>query len=151
MHIGDFDQGDAINNSGIGSFEFDDGSTLTTGELLGRGFDLDGTNLDDTLTGTNTTDRINGLGGNGTLIRWPRLIGLADCIHGQDKGGERQVYFASQAMRKEGGAMNFGMGAGTAVDAQGGVIRLAAGLDVSGLLAARLGDDLRLRINGAPL
>ncbi|MBI5659523.1 MAG: hypothetical protein HZC43_08250, partial [Nitrosomonadales bacterium] len=49
--------------------------------------------------------------------------------------------------------MNFGMGADTVVDAQGGAIRLGANLDVADLLAARQGDDLRLQINGsgAPL
>ncbi|MBI4937116.1 MAG: hypothetical protein HY846_02645 [Nitrosomonadales bacterium] len=67
IHIGDFDQNDAFNSSTIQRFEFDDGATLTTAELLARGFDLDGTAGDDTLTGINTTDRINGLGGNDAL------------------------------------------------------------------------------------
>ena len=63
----DFDRNDVFNSSSIDRFEFEDGSTLTTTELLARGFDLDGTNLDDTINGTNTTDRINGLDGNDTL------------------------------------------------------------------------------------
>jgi hypothetical protein len=64
VHIEGFDRNDVFNSSSISSFEFADGSTLTTAELLARGFDIDGTAGDDTLTGTNTTDRINGLGGN---------------------------------------------------------------------------------------
>lgn len=64
----DFNRNDVFNSSSIGSFEFADGTVLTTSELLARGFDLDGTNLADTIYGTNTTDRINGLGGNDTLI-----------------------------------------------------------------------------------
>ena len=67
IHIGDFDQADVFNSSSIGSFEFADGSALTTTELLARGFDLDGTNADDSIIGSNTTDRINGYGGNDTL------------------------------------------------------------------------------------
>ena len=68
IHIANFDQNDAFNSSSINSFEFADGATLTTTELLARGFDIDGTAGADTLTGTNTTDRISGLGGDDTLI-----------------------------------------------------------------------------------
>lgn len=72
VHIDGFNQNDVFNSSSIGSFEFADGSTLSISELLARGFDLDGTNLDDTgdtaIFGTNTTDRINGLGGNNTHV-----------------------------------------------------------------------------------
>ena len=63
----DFDRNDVFNSSSISGFEFEDGTILTTKELLARGFDLDGSNFDDTLDGTNTTDRINGQGGNDTL------------------------------------------------------------------------------------
>ncbi len=68
VHIGGFDQNDVFNSSSIDSFEFADGTVLTTTELLARGFDLDGTDLDETIVGTNTTDRINGYGGNDTLL-----------------------------------------------------------------------------------
>jgi len=64
----DFDKNDVFNSASISSFEFADGTVLSTTELLARGFDLDGTAGDDVITGTNTTDRINGLGGNDTLI-----------------------------------------------------------------------------------
>ena len=62
VHIGNFDQNDVFNSSAISGFEFADGSTLTTAELLARGFDLEGTAGDDTIVGTNTTDRISGFG-----------------------------------------------------------------------------------------
>lgn len=42
-------------------------TSFSTTELLARGFDIDGTADDDTLFGTNTTDRISGLGGNGLV------------------------------------------------------------------------------------
>ena len=67
IHITGFDQNDVFNSSSISSFEFADGTRLTTAELLACGFDINGINLDDTLIGTNTTDRIYGLGGNDTL------------------------------------------------------------------------------------
>lgn len=64
----DFDRNDVFNSSPIDSFEFADGTTLTHTQLLARGFDIDGTEGDDTLVGTNTTDRITGRGGNDTLV-----------------------------------------------------------------------------------
>ena len=83
IHIANFDQNDVFNSSSIGSFEFADGSTLTTTELLARGFDIAGTEgndnyyytaqngvfvrIDNGLYGTNTTDRIYGLGGDDAL------------------------------------------------------------------------------------
>ena len=63
-----FDRNNVFNSSSISSFEFADGSILTTAELLARGFDLFGTMGDDNLTGTNTTDRISGYDGNDTII-----------------------------------------------------------------------------------
>ena len=68
VHIEGFDTQDVFNSVSISSFEFADGLVLTSKELLARGFDLDGTSGNDTITGTNTTDRINGLGGNDTLV-----------------------------------------------------------------------------------
>ena len=80
-----FNRNDVFNSSPISSFEFADGTVLSIDELLARGFDIEGTNGDDTLIsatdpvtgivtvtdhtlyGTNTVDRINGYGGNDTL------------------------------------------------------------------------------------
>ncbi len=68
VHIENFDQTDVFNTSSVSSFEFADGTTLSIDQLLARGFDLDGTDQNDTVFGTNTTDRINGLDGNDQLV-----------------------------------------------------------------------------------
>lgn len=68
VHIENFDQNDVYNTVAIDSFQFADGSTLSSSSLLARGFDLDGTDQDDTILGTNITDRMCGLGGNDTLL-----------------------------------------------------------------------------------
>lgn len=67
LHIDGFDPTDARNSVAIDSFEFADGTVLTKDELLDRGFDLDGTTVNDTILGTNVTDRISGLDGNDLL------------------------------------------------------------------------------------
>ncbi|MDT8992662.1 putative Ig domain-containing protein [Curvibacter sp. APW13] len=67
IHIDNFDKNDVFNSVSIGSFEFADGTSLSSAQLLARGLDLDGTEGDDTLIGTNTTDRMRGLGGNDYL------------------------------------------------------------------------------------
>lgn len=48
-------------------FEFADGSTLTYADLVARGFDIDGTEFDDFLFGTNVIDRFRGGLGNDRL------------------------------------------------------------------------------------
>ncbi|HYW57028.1 MAG TPA: putative Ig domain-containing protein, partial [Polaromonas sp.] len=68
IHIDNFDQNDAYNSVAIDSFQFSDGSSLSSSQLLTRGFDVDGSELDDVLLGTNITDRIRGFGGNDGLI-----------------------------------------------------------------------------------
>jgi len=70
IHIEGFTPSDALatlNAPVIDRFEFADGSVLTYQQLLARGFDLDGTEHDDTITGTSVTDRMNGGAGNDTL------------------------------------------------------------------------------------
>ncbi|WP_341908625.1 calcium-binding protein [Polaromonas sp. YR568] len=67
VHIEGFDQNDVFNSVSLDGFEFADGGSLSTAELLARGFDLNGTEGDDLMIGTNTTDRINGFGGNDEL------------------------------------------------------------------------------------
>jgi VCBS repeat-containing protein len=67
VHIEGFNQNDVFNTSSIGKFVFDNNTTLTTAQLLARGFDLVGTAGDDIIYGTNTTDRMVGLEGNDTL------------------------------------------------------------------------------------
>ena len=66
VHIQNFNQNDVFNSSSISSFQFASG-TLSINQLLARGFDLTGTDVDETIIGTNTTDRIKGLLGNDAL------------------------------------------------------------------------------------
>ncbi len=86
IHIEGFNTQDVFNSVGIGRFEFADGTSLSSNELLARGFDLDGTANNDTITGTNTTDRITGFGGA------DRLLGYAgtDTLNGGDGNDELQ-------------------------------------------------------------
>ncbi len=67
VHLEGFDPNDAYNTSIIQNFVFDDGTTLDLNQLLTLGFDIDGTDQDDTLTGTNVTDRVTGGRGNDSL------------------------------------------------------------------------------------
>jgi Ca2+-binding RTX toxin-like protein len=46
------------------SFQFADGSSLTWEELLAKGFDLDGSDGEDSIVGTGVADRIDGRAGN---------------------------------------------------------------------------------------
>lgn len=68
IHIEGFNTQDALNSVVISNFEFADGTVLTSTDLLSRGFDLDGDQNDDFITGTNITDRINGYSGNDTIV-----------------------------------------------------------------------------------
>lgn len=69
IHIEGFDPADPLNpdNIAIDRFTFDDGTELSYAQLLERGFDLDGTEGDDSISGTALTDRIAGGQGNDTL------------------------------------------------------------------------------------
>ncbi|MCX7707476.1 MAG: putative Ig domain-containing protein [Anaerolineae bacterium] len=67
IHIENFDPQDAENSVSIDRFEFADGTTLSAAQLLERGFDIDGVEGDNILTGTSVTDRMRGFGGNDCL------------------------------------------------------------------------------------
>jgi Ca2+-binding RTX toxin-like protein len=60
IHFADFDPMDARGSAPVAAIEFADGSTLSTNELLDRGFDVDGTSDADYLHGTSVADRIRG-------------------------------------------------------------------------------------------
>lgn len=68
VHIENFDQRDVYNSVTIDSFQFADGSSLSSSQLLARGFDIDGTEQGDMRAGTNITDRMRGLGGDDVLV-----------------------------------------------------------------------------------
>ncbi|MBK6638448.1 MAG: hypothetical protein IPG34_12790 [Rhodocyclaceae bacterium] len=64
LHIENFKPDDPLADPSVASFEFADGGTFTWAQLLARGFDLDGTEGDDLLTGTALEDRMDGKAGN---------------------------------------------------------------------------------------
>ena len=68
IHIDGFDADDAAAAVGIEHFEFADGTVLSLAQLLGRGFDLYGTEAADTIFGTNLVDRFHASAGDDTLI-----------------------------------------------------------------------------------
>ncbi len=69
IHIADFDANDPLANPTFDTFQFADGVTFTWNDLLAKGFDLDGSEADDTLIGSGVEDRIDGKGGNDWLWR----------------------------------------------------------------------------------
>jgi Ca2+-binding RTX toxin-like protein len=64
LRLSGFDREDALGTHAVDRFEFSDGTAVTYGELIDRGFDLKGTPEDDTILGTDVNDRIQGLAGN---------------------------------------------------------------------------------------
>ncbi|MHB8149271.1 MAG: VCBS domain-containing protein [Desulfobulbia bacterium] len=75
IHIEGFNPEDPFNSSVIEKFKFADGTVLAVADLLARGFDIQGSEGDDLLTGTAITDRMNGGAGG-------------DALHGE-KGDDR--------------------------------------------------------------
>ena len=67
LHFSHFDPTNAYASHAIDRYGFTDGTTLTYGQLIDRGFDIAGTESDDTIVGTNAIDRITGLAGNDVL------------------------------------------------------------------------------------
>ncbi|MDI1360308.1 MAG: calcium-binding protein, partial [Methylobacter sp.] len=144
VHIDGFDSNDVFNSSSVSTFQFADGAELSIGQLLARGFDLDGTGGDDTIGGTNTTDRISGLAGNDTLIGGAgndTLIGGAgrDLLLG---GAGNDVY-----------ELNAGSGADLITDTEGqNIIRFAADISAANLTVSTLTmagqPALRIKVNG---
>jgi VCBS repeat-containing protein len=94
IHIDNFNKDDVFNSSSISSFEFEDGTVLTSNQLLARGFDLNGTAGDDTIYGTNTTDRINGGAGNDHLEGG---AGSDTYLFGRGSGQDTIVNFALES------------------------------------------------------
>ena len=68
VHIENFDKNNVYGSVAISSFEFADGSTMTSSDLLARGFYLNGTELNDSMVGTNITDRMYGLDGDDLMF-----------------------------------------------------------------------------------
>lgn len=68
IHFEGFDPDDPLSTPVLGEIRFADGSSMTYQEVLDQGFDLDGSESDDLITGTAVADRIRGFGGNDVLL-----------------------------------------------------------------------------------
>ncbi|MFA9461538.1 hypothetical protein [Thiohalorhabdus methylotrophus] len=116
VRIEDFDPQDPFANTPIDTFRFADGTELSYGDLLDRGFDLFGTESDDVIKGTAVEDRIHGLAGDDTLI---------------GRAGDDRLFGGPGADRLEGGA---GFDTAEYVGSSTGVkVDLAAGKGEGGL------------------
>ncbi|WP_310452484.1 VCBS domain-containing protein [Sulfuritalea sp.] len=67
IHINGFDPQNPFANPAIDRFVFADGESISYAELLMRGFDIEGTDNDDTIAGTAVEDRIVGDAGDDVL------------------------------------------------------------------------------------
>ncbi|MHB1014108.1 MAG: putative Ig domain-containing protein [Desulfurivibrionaceae bacterium] len=132
IHIEDFNPDDPFNSSVIEQFQFADGTVLGIGDLLARGFDIQGSTGDDLLTGTAITDRISGGDGDDTLIG-----GKGDDLLAGGGGNDTYVF-------------NLGDGVDTIADVssatEGNLISFGAGIAVSDLAFERDGSDLMIHV-----
>jgi VCBS repeat-containing protein len=132
IHLEDFNPDDPFNSSVIEQFQFADGTVLGIGDLLTRGFDIQGSNGDDLLTGTAITDRITGGEGADTLGG-----GKGDDLLAGEGGNDTYVF-------------NLGDGLDTIEDvssaAEGNLIAFGAGIAASDLAFEREGSDLLIRV-----
>ena len=144
VHIEGFNRNNVFNSSSISSFEFapsagsgQAGTTLTTAELLARGFDLYGTEGNDTISGTNTTDRIYGLGGT------DRLFGDAGQVTLNGGDGSDELQGGDEADTLYGGAADDQLIGGNGDDVLNGDIGNdeLQGNDGSDTLNGGLGND----------
>ena len=142
IHLENFDPGDVLGGPrDIDAFIFEGGEQLTFEELVARGFDIGGTDSNDTLKGTSVVDRINGGAGNDRL---------------SSQGGDDVLDGGTGNDVLDGGAgddrytFSLGDGQDILVDLQGtDTLRFAEGVDVSGLSATRDGNDLMLAYSEA--
>ena len=153
--LGDFNGNDVFSSAIISSFQFADGSTLSYAELLARGFDLDGTAGDDIIYGTNITDRINGLGGNDTLLGGygdDTLYGKAGTDTLQGGGGNDYLDggMGDDLLEGDAGANTYSLKLGDGHDkiittsGLDGIV-FGAGIAASSVLVSRTAEGLRLQ------
>ncbi len=132
IHLEDFNPDDPFNSSVIEQFQFGDGTVLGIADLLARGFDIQGTEGDDLLTGTAITDRITGGEGDDTLAG-----GKGDDLLAGGGGNDTYVF-------------NLGDGQDTIADisssTEGNLIAFGAGIAASDLAFVRDGADLLIRV-----
>lgn len=120
LHLSHFDPNNVLGPRTIETFRFADGTVLSYDQLVQRGFDLIGTDGNDSITGTNVGDRITALAGDDTLAGG----------HGDDQligglGSDTYLF-------------NIGDGSDTIVDAvllgSGNRIQLGAGINQHDLI-----------------
>jgi Ca2+-binding RTX toxin-like protein len=133
LHLTGFNPQDVFAPNAITAFLFADGSSLSYGELMQRGFDMQGSALGDAMVGTNTNDRMEGYGGNDSLSGGAGNDVLA--------GGQgHDVYL-------------FGRGDGTDRIYDEGVdldtVQFAASIHPGDVEVSRSGDDLELHLAGS--
>jgi len=68
LHLSNFDPANVLGPRTIETFRFADGTVLSYDQLVQRGFDLTGTDGNDSITGTNVVDRITALAGDDMLV-----------------------------------------------------------------------------------
>jgi len=140
VHLESFDPNDVLGGPrDIEFFEFN-GATFTYEQLINLGFDIDGTENNDLLTGTNVVDRINGLAGD-------------DVIESGDGNDTLTGGLGNDQL--EGGAgddtyiFNLGDGQDTINDISGNdQVSFGAGIGVADLSVSKAGNDLILGMNG---
>ncbi|WP_290429084.1 calcium-binding protein [Caenimonas aquaedulcis] len=67
IHLMGFNAASPAQPTGVSTFKFADGSTLTQAQLIARGFDITGTAASESLQGTSLADRMTGGAGADTL------------------------------------------------------------------------------------
>lgn len=124
IHLDNVDPSDLHGAHDVDRFEFDDGTSLTYEELLSRGLDLYGGDLEDLIVGSDLADRVRGNGGDDFLV----------------DGAGNDVYFFGR-----------GDGADTLIDqgtsADTDTLVLADDISVSDVSVRASGDDLVIELN----
>jgi VCBS repeat-containing protein len=132
IHLQNFDPQDVLGTRSIDTFNFSDGSALSYDQLVQRGFDITGTDGNDSLTGTNLTDRINGGAGDDVLDG-----GQGDDVLNGGAGSDTYIF-------------NLGGGNDTIQDNAGpgesNIMRFGAGISRDDLQFERNGDDLLIHV-----
>lgn len=145
LHFPHFDPEDAQGSGPLDRLRFADGTVMTYGALIARGFDLPGTAGDDVIAGTSVADRIEAGEGEDTL-----LGGAGDDVLDGGPGADRLVGESGSDTYR------FGRGAGedqiedfdpSGIDQD--TLVLGPGVSPDELLVTREGSDLRLRLAGS--
>ena len=138
IHIDGFDPQDVLGSSGISTFKFSDGSSLSLEELVQRGFDIADDVDNGTLSGTNVNDRIVSVSGEDMLVGGKGDDTLV-------AGGDQNVFVfeADDGHDLIDESAKAGGNAGT------DIIRFGQGIAVSDMLYAYHDGDLVLMVRGS--